>query len=88
VRHGLERVLERRHGVAGVALVAAVVDIAAGLSPSARGELEITDVNNWYLKRGVLEYDLLKGFWTDAGQFESLHRANVLVARQEGYKAL
>jgi glucose-1-phosphate thymidylyltransferase len=54
------------------------------LKPSRRGELEITDVNNWYLKRGVLEYDLLKGYWTDAGTFESLHRASVLVARNQG----
>ena len=57
------------------------------LKPSRRGELEITDVNNWYLKRGVLEYDFLKGFWTDAGTFESLHRASTLVAKHEGYKA-
>ena len=66
---------------------ATVFSFIKTLKPSRRGELEITDVNNWYLKRGVLEYDLLKGFWTDAGQFESLHRANRLVARQEGYKA-
>jgi len=57
------------------------------LKPSRRGELEITDVNNWYLKQNLLEYDVLKGFWTDAGQFESLHRANMLVARHAGYKA-
>lgn len=56
------------------------------LKPSRRGELEITDVNNWYLKRGVLEYDVLKGFWTDAGTFESLYRASSLVAKQEGCK--
>lgn len=56
------------------------------LKPSHRGELEITDVNNWYLKRGLLEYDTIKGFWTDAGQFESLYRANMLVARQQGDK--
>lgn len=54
------------------------------LKPSRRGELEITDVNNWYLKRGVLEYDILTGYWTDAGTFESLYRANTLVARHEG----
>ncbi len=66
---------------------ATVFSFIKTLKPSRRGELEITDVNNWYLKRGLLEYDLLKGFWTDAGQFESLHRANMLVARQEGYQA-
>jgi len=57
-----------------------VFDIIKTLKPSGRGELEITDVNNWYLKEGALEYDLLKGFWTDAGTFDSLLRANLLVA--------
>lgn len=65
---------------------ARVFDFIRTLKPSRRGELEITDVNNWYLKRGVLEYDFLKGFWTDAGTFESLHRASTLVARHEGYR--
>ena len=46
-----------------------------GLQPSARGELEITDVNNAYLARGDLTYEILDGWWTDAGTFESLHRA-------------
>lgn len=54
------------------------------LKPSARGELEITDVNNWYLSQGNLEYDYLNGFWTDAGSFESLYRANSLIAKQQG----
>ncbi|MBI4387805.1 MAG: NTP transferase domain-containing protein [Candidatus Omnitrophica bacterium] len=53
-----------------------VFDIVKTLKPSARGELEITDVNNEYLKRGSLEYDILNGLWTDAGTFESLLRAN------------
>lgn len=61
-----------------------VFDFIKTLKPSRRGELEITDVNNWYLQRGVLEYDILKGFWTDAGTFESLYRASSLVAKQEG----
>lgn len=56
-----------------------VFDIIRTLKPSGRGELEITDVNNAYLKRGLLEYDFLKGYWTDAGTFESLFRAGVLV---------
>ncbi len=56
-----------------------VFDVIRTLRPSARGELEITDVNNAYLKRGELAYDLLKGWWTDAGTFDSLHRANELV---------
>jgi glucose-1-phosphate thymidylyltransferase len=41
------------------------------LMPSGRGELEITDVNNWYVERGLMEYDVLDGFWGDAG--ESMH---------------
>jgi glucose-1-phosphate thymidylyltransferase len=58
-----------------------VFEICASLRPSGRGELEITDVNNAYLARGDLTCDLLDGWWTDAGTFESLHRASVLVAR-------
>jgi glucose-1-phosphate thymidylyltransferase len=50
------------------------------LKPSGRGELEITDVNNFYIEEGTLTYDILDGWWTDAGQFESLLRANTLVA--------
>lgn len=57
-----------------------VFSICAGLSPSARGELEITDVNNAYLRRGDLTFEVLEGWWTDAGTFESLHRASCLVA--------
>ena len=59
----------------------AVFEICQGLKPSQRGELEITDVNNAYLARGDLTYDLLEGWWTDAGTFESLHQANCLVAQ-------
>jgi glucose-1-phosphate thymidylyltransferase len=55
-----------------------VFDIIKTLKPSARGELEITDVNNVYLKMGTLTYDILKGWWTDAGTPESLFRANEL----------
>lgn len=50
------------------------------LSPSARGELEITDVNNMYIQDGTLTYSYLDGWWTDAGTFESLLRAANLVA--------
>jgi glucose-1-phosphate thymidylyltransferase len=50
------------------------------LKPSARGELEITDVNNYYLNRGDLTYETLDGWWTDAGTFESLFRASKYVA--------
>ena len=58
---------------------AQVFDIISTLKPSGRGELEITDVNNAYLKRGQLEHDILEGWWTDAGTFESLFRASQLV---------
>lgn len=50
------------------------------LKPSGRGELEITDVNNFYIEEGKLTYQVLEGWWTDAGTFESLLRANMLVA--------
>jgi glucose-1-phosphate thymidylyltransferase len=51
------------------------------LKPSGRGELEITDVNNFYIEEGRLTYEMLDGWWTDAGTFESLLRANSLVAK-------
>ena len=57
-----------------------VFDIIKTLEPSARGELEITDVNNAYIERGELTWDLLEGWWTDAGTFESLLKATNLVA--------
>ncbi|MBM3316308.1 MAG: NTP transferase domain-containing protein [Candidatus Eisenbacteria bacterium] len=59
-----------------------VFEIIAGLKPSARGELEITDVNNAYIARGELTFDFLQGWWTDAGTFESLLRANLLAAHK------
>lgn len=58
----------------------AVFDLLAGLTPSARGELEISDVNNRYLARGALAHGRLAGYWTDAGTHESLVRAGQLVA--------
>lgn len=57
-----------------------VWDIVRTLKPSDRGELEITDVNNWYLSDGSLRAEVLDGWWTDAGTFESLHSAAKLVA--------
>ncbi|HKG43224.1 MAG TPA: sugar phosphate nucleotidyltransferase [Gaiellaceae bacterium] len=45
-----------------------VWDVLPTLEPSGRGELEITDVNNWYVARGEMEYDVLEGFWGDAGE--------------------
>ena len=56
-----------------------VYDVIRGLEPSARGELEITDVIRAYLRAGTLTWGLLEGWWTDAGTFESLRRANELV---------
>lgn len=55
-----------------------VFDIVKTLKPSSRGELEITDVNNAYISRGTLTYDVLQGWWTDAGTHSSLARANEL----------
>ena len=60
-----------------------VFEIIRELKPSSRGELEITDVNNAYIKRGELTYSVLDGWWSDAGTFESLLRANNLVAQRE-----
>lgn len=57
----------------------AVFDIIRTLKPSGRGEFEITHVNDAYITKGQLEYDILDGWWTDAGTFESLTRANELV---------
>jgi glucose-1-phosphate thymidylyltransferase len=45
-----------------------VWDVLPTLEPSGRGELEITDVNNWYVRQGSMEYDVLEGFWGDAGE--------------------
>ena len=57
-----------------------VYDIIRTLRPSGRGELEITDVNNAYIKRDEMTWEELDGWWTDAGTFESLLRASNLVA--------
>jgi glucose-1-phosphate thymidylyltransferase len=59
-----------------------VFDLIAELQPSRRGELEITDVNNAYIARGEMGWDRLTGWWTDAGTFESLARANQLLAEE------
>lgn len=68
------------YAVVGVYMYdARVFNIVRTLKPSDRGELEITDVNNHYLASGQLEYDVLNGYWTDAGTFESLFRANRLL---------
>lgn len=56
-----------------------VFEIIRTLKPSGRGELEITDVNNHYIRRGTLRSEVLPGWWTDAGTFESLALANQLI---------
>jgi glucose-1-phosphate thymidylyltransferase len=58
-----------------------VFDIIGTLKPSERGELEITDVNNAYIERGEMTWDILDGWWTDAGTFDSLLKASELVAQ-------
>jgi glucose-1-phosphate thymidylyltransferase len=57
-----------------------VFDIVKTLKPSTRGELEITDVNNAYIEQGTMTFEILEGWWTDAGTFESLYNATCLIA--------
>ncbi|MEK6321957.1 MAG: sugar phosphate nucleotidyltransferase [Acidobacteriota bacterium] len=57
-----------------------VFEIIKTLKPSGRGELEITDVNNAYIESGDLSWDVIEGWWTDAGTFDSLLKASILVA--------
>ncbi|MCX7013918.1 MAG: sugar phosphate nucleotidyltransferase [Candidatus Sumerlaeota bacterium] len=61
-------------------------DVIRRLKPSPRGEYEITDVNNAYLEAGKLEFDILSGWWTDAGAFSSLALANQLVAHDPPFE--
>jgi glucose-1-phosphate thymidylyltransferase len=61
---------------------ATVFHYIKGLKPSQRGELEITDVNNHYIRDNAMTFDVLEGWWTDAGTFESLYRANCLIAEK------
>lgn len=72
------------HAVTGIYMFDSMVwDVVKKLKPSDRGELEITDVNNAYLRAGTLEYSIMDGWWTDAGTFESLLRASNLVRERE-----
>jgi glucose-1-phosphate thymidylyltransferase len=61
-----------------------VFEIVAGLEPSARGELEITDVNNAYIAAGQMAFDVLPGWWADAGTHASKLKASILVALTRG----
>jgi len=64
-----------------------VFEIIKTLKPSQRGELEITDVNNAYIEQGAMHYDILDGWWTDAGTFESLlHASNLVYKNAAGDK--
>lgn len=62
---------------------AGVFDIIKTLKPSGRGELEVTDINNAYIKSNNMGYDVIEGWWSDAGTFESLNRVNELIAKQD-----
>jgi glucose-1-phosphate thymidylyltransferase len=59
-----------------------IIEVAKQVKPSARGELEITDLHNWYLKKGELKVDIVKGEWIDAGTFESLFKASELARKK------
>lgn len=63
-----------------------VFDLIKPLKPSQRGELEITDVNNAYIEQGTMTYDILDGWWSDAGTFDSLLYASKLVAESGANK--
>jgi len=56
-----------------------VIEIAKNLKPSPRGEIEITDLNNVYLKKGELKVGIIEGMWEDAGSFDSLLRASQIM---------
>jgi glucose-1-phosphate thymidylyltransferase len=60
---------------------AGVFDVVRDLRPSQRGELEITDVNNAYIRKGAMTFSQLHGFWSDAGTFDSLLRAGMIVQK-------
>ena len=65
-----------------------VFDIIRTIKPSRRGELEITDVNNAYIRRGQMQYEILDGWWADAGaSHQKLLETNLLIARQRGVKS-
>ncbi len=64
-----------------------VVEVAKNLEKSARGEYEITDVQNWYLRKGELQATAIEGEWIDAGTFDSLLKANNYAARKHAQEA-
>jgi len=83
------RLPKSKYAVIGIYLYdSSVFEKIGRLKPSGRGELEITDVNNFYVEEGTLTYEVLDGWWTDAGTFESLLRANNFVAKTGANKML
>ena len=86
----VERVIEKpknppsNWAVTGLYLyVNRIFDVIKNLKPSARGEYEITDVNNHYINEGTMDFIKAKKFWIDAGTFESLHQANILIRKHQ-----
>ena len=74
-----------QYGVTGIYFYPAeVFDAIGALKPSQRGELEITDVNNWFIAKGAIEYDVLEGFWGDAGESIDAYYAVNDFVRQHG----
>jgi len=62
-----------------------VWDVLPTLRPSGRGELEITDVNNWYVDQGLMEYEVIEGFWGDAGEsIDAYYEVNDFVRGRRG----
>jgi len=72
------------YAVTGIYLYdGSVWEVLPTLEPSGRGELEITDVNNWYVEQGLMEYDVLEGFWGDAGEsIDAYYAVNDFVRAQ------
>ena len=71
IRHIVEKPVDppSEYAVTGIYMYdESVWDVLPTLQPSGRGELEITDVNNWFVGQGTMEYDVLEGFWGDAGE--------------------
>jgi glucose-1-phosphate thymidylyltransferase len=62
-----------------------VWEIIDSLKPSKRGELEITDVNNFYVNKNEMSYTELNGYWIDAGTFESMFKASMIMAKKSGF---
>lgn len=65
-----------------------VFHVVKNLKPSDRGELEITDVNNYYIQQGNMTFTTLEGYWSDAGTFDSLLRAGTLVQRKKQFSLM